>query len=357
MNARRINTGAVGLLALTILSLIGCSSGSAASGVYVFNTEKDSPTWLGQVPGLPVWSPKKDLVSWGTEDGLVIGSAGDAVTRILVAVPVAGAPAWSPDGTKIAFVDESEAALVVTNAMTGQTVFRTPVATDSDAVSTVDSMTMGGPDWSPDGTRIAFVCWDGAGDEVCVIGADGKGRRQVTRLEPLTTSGPNPALGATATSNVGPPAWSPNGQLLAVAAYPERSGAPVGVFVIDMKGDSARQITKLQPNSSIQWLPDGQSVEFSATDKGRSDAVRVSVGDRTTKKLTQNLPAGARNPAISIDGKRLAVASGGSIVILDGDAPPVYLPSSGLQYGNPAWNWSGNLLAFTATEDPLSKYS
>ncbi len=77
-----------------------------------------------------------------------------------------GAPAWSPDGTKIAFTNSSQ--IYVMNA-DGSAVVRLTNTPAGD----------GAPAWSPDGTKIAFHSNRDGSPQIYVMNADGSG---VTRL-------------------------------------------------------------------------------------------------------------------------------------------------------------------------------
>jgi len=93
-------------------------------------------------------------------------------------------PAWSPDGTRIAFASnrDGNGEIYVMNADgSGQTRL-----TDNPAAEAF-------PAWSPDGSRIAFVSGRDGNLEVYVMNADGSGQTNLTD---------NPATDGSA-------AWSP----------------------------------------------------------------------------------------------------------------------------------------------------
>ena len=345
--------------AILLLLAQGCAAVDGATpGVYVASDSLGAPGWIGGPAGEPVWSPDGASLAWGSEDGLWTSSRTTPNPVVLAPFPIAGRPAWSPDGKTLAVIDGSRSALAVIDASAGDTVVSIPLRTQDARFAPPANPTLGGPAWSPDGARIAFVCWDGAGDEICVANADGTGQRQVTRIEPTDGSiVPREGVFAAALSNTGPPSWSPDGLQLAVAAYPERRGAAAGVFVVDLERGSARRISPLVPNSEIRWSGDGESLVFSASEKGRSDVRRAWLDGSPVENLTTALPNGARDPALASDGSRLAVSSSGTIVVLDDQDVVTVSASSGLWQRFPAWNPSGNDLAFVADANPIATYS
>jgi Tol biopolymer transport system component len=346
------------VLIVAVSTISGCVAAGVEEGVFVIWIENGALTRIGEPAGIPVWSPTDDSVAWGNEDGLFLRALNEADSRRLSAAPVAGVPAWSPDGMNLAYVNRERASLIVVAADSGTERFSQPLDRRRGENARFPLLTLGGPAWAPDGSHIAYVCWDGIGDEICLIGADGTSWRQLTRLELPRLGGdqaiPQPTLAA---SNAGPPAWAPERDYLATAVYPERSGAPTGVFLVDLADGIGRRVSSLQPNSVIAWSPDGGSIVFSAFRRGRSDAFRVVLGDSTQQRVTEGLPEASRNPSLSPDGSRMAVESGGGIVILGPQGPSQTLGVPGLRSSNPSWSHNGAAIAIAAANDPIASYN
>ena len=346
------------VLSLAATTISGCVSAGVQQGVFAIRTEDGALTWVGEPAGIPVWSPVDNSVAWGNEDGLFVRPLGEAGWSRVSGSPVAGVPAWSPDGERLAYIDRDRAAMVVLAVASGLEQFTQPLDRRRGANARFPLLTLGGPTWAPDGSRIAYVCWDGAGDEICLIRSDGTGWRQLTRLERLRADGESATpVFSQAASNTGPAAWSPDGDSLAVAAYPERPGAPTGVFLVDLEEGMGRRVSSLQPNSVITWSPDGDSIVFSAFRRGRSDVFRVVPSTYTQQRVTEALPDPSRNPAVSPSGARIAVETGGGIVVIRQQGPLQAFSVSGLRSSYPSWSPDGTMIAIAATSDPIASYN
>ena len=198
------------VLSLAMSTMSGCVAAEVTDGVFAVRVENGVPEQLVNQRGYRSGLRSLTQSSGGRRTACFCVLSTTLTWRQISAAPVTGVPGWSPEGTHVAYIDRDRASLIVVDVTSGDEIFAQPLDRRRSQNSRFPLFALGGPVWAPDGSRIAYVCWDGIGDEICFIQPDGTGWRQVTRIERPRTYGQNETQqSGLAASNTGPPAWSP----------------------------------------------------------------------------------------------------------------------------------------------------
>ena len=214
--------------------------------------------------------------------------------------------AWSPDGTKIAFVGtattaaETEAERVVVMNADGTNFVQL-----GDTYYQISSLA-----WSPDGTKVAYAAQITRDSflqdegEIFVTNADGTNRVQLTRQGDIRYLNSSPA-------------WSPDGTKIAFVASISRLPLSAGIDLMDADGTN-RVDTEAYESHSPAWSPDGTKIAF-ITD--RSQVSEVYVMDANGENLVRLTQRSKDNyePVWSPDGTKIAFASYGTIHVMNAD--------------------------------------
>ncbi len=125
----------------------------------------------GFAPWEPAWSPDGSHIAWigGFGDrGVFVANTDSTDHRELTDDPGRDSfPTWSPDGNEIAFVDAGKIQVIGADG-TG----RLTMCSSCGGVQW-------GPAWSPDGTKIAFVVTVGGRGQLEIMNSDGTGAHRV----------------------------------------------------------------------------------------------------------------------------------------------------------------------------------
>jgi hypothetical protein len=127
----------------------------------------------------PAWSPDGNKIAFYDKDAInVINADRSGRKELTDTVPDLSAPAWAPDGERMAFVKRAD--LYVINA-NGSGLRRLANTTEPGISSDLSPGIL--PAWSPDGEKIAFPCPaapGAAGTDLCVMNADGTEWKQIS---------------------------------------------------------------------------------------------------------------------------------------------------------------------------------
>jgi Tol biopolymer transport system component len=209
--------------------------------IYIMNADNSSGqtrlTRLTDEPDASASSPSLSrdgikIAFEGNGEIYVMNSDGSGVTRLTDNNASDTDPDWSPDGEKIAFVsgrafqdpeglNRNYEIYVMNSDGSGVTRLTDNDVWDSD------------PNWSPDGTKIAF---ESSG--ITVMNADGSGQ---TNINP---DGHDPD-------------WSPDGEKIAFTGARREGGV---TFV--MNADDGSDVTRMTEGWDPTWSPDGTKIAF-----------------------------------------------------------------------------------------------
>jgi Tol biopolymer transport system component len=223
------------------------------------------------------------------------------ISVLLAAAALAGAahsdlrPAWSPDGTRIAFTRFTSSGRYLEVARADGTGLR--------RLAPIADQTL--PSWSPDGRSLVFA--RGAPSSVWTVRADGK------HLHRIATGGF--------------PEWSPDGRAIAF-------GRGRQVETVRPNGSGHRVVARLAPIAGLSWSPDATRLAFSTGPSSPHIDV-VDIRNRDLKQVGNGIL-----PAWSPDGGTIAFSRGScfGIVAAGASSDEPFCSYLHRQIFQPAWS-------------------
>jgi TolB protein len=189
-------------------------------------------------------------------------------------------PAWSPDGTKVAYVsfENKKPVVYVQNLVTRQ---RTVVANYKGSNSA--------PSWSPDGNRLAVALSRDGLTQVYMVNADGTGLRRLTNTNGIDTE----------------PQFSADGQSIYFTS--DRSGGPQ-IYKMSVNGGDVQRMTfNGSYNISPRVSPDGKSLAYISRREGRFQLYVLDLTNGQEQRLSDTVKD--ESPSFSPNGKYLMYAT------------------------------------------------
>ena len=213
-----------------------------------------------------------------TGDIFVVNRDGTGLRQLTFDSEMDDQPAWSPDGTRIAFRSFRTQLLGdiwVMNADGSNLVNLTP----DPLPGLVDESQ---PAWSPDGKRIAYAGNAGGNVDIWTMGADGTDKRRLTMTDDFDTE----------------PTWSADGLRIAFRRSTNQIGSDLAV--VDAAGGEATRFT--QPGDAVTpaWSPDGKLIAYAVHPLGGGSPQIYTMhpdGTNVTLRTSDYAWNGGRNPS------------------------------------------------------------
>ncbi len=189
-------------------------------------------------------------------------------------------PAWSPDGSRIAYVsfEKRRHAIYVQEVLTGR----------RDKVASFEGIN-GSPAFSPDGRRLAMTLSKDGNPEIYVMDLASRRLTRLTNSSAIDTE----------------PAWSPDGRSIVFTS--DRGGGPQ-IYRVPSSGGSAQRLTfENSYNARASYAPDGKSLALVTRVKGQ---FRIGLLD-LQRNLLQVLSRGSldESPSFAPNGSMILYAT------------------------------------------------
>lgn len=244
---------------------------SAGGQIYVMNSDGSGVRPVkSKTPGArdsyPALSPDARSVAFVRDEGLglyklcVVGVDGSGLQCPTASVAPLGEPSWSPDGSRLAFIQGYDPTV---NGYAGITGCSPEICVLEIASGKETNLTLGSggtdPAWSPDGTRIAFSSLRDGNYEIYTTDLKGEQIQRLTYTEWAEAE----------------PSWSPDGRRIAYVAHLIQANSDCGfmptggvgggdtveatssVYFMNVDGSDQTGLAGTTGTTELSWSPSG----------------------------------------------------------------------------------------------------
>lgn len=217
----------------------------------------------------------------GKSNRLVIADSDGYGEQTLLALnqPIMS-PAWSPDGSSLAYVsfEQGRAMVYAQSLLTQRRVLLAALPGSNSA-----------PAWSPDGQQLALVLTHDGNSQIYLVRADGSGLRRISMSDTIDTE----------------PAFSPDGSYL---LFTSDRGGSAQIYRMPVSGGEAERLTfEGSNNFSPRFSPDGKNFVFAHFKGG---VFYIAAQNFETKQIQILTPGGwDKKPSFSPNGKLVLFAT------------------------------------------------
>lgn len=189
-------------------------------------------------------------------------------------------PAWSPDGSRIAYVSFEKKKPIV---------YVRPLGSSMPFVLANFKGSNSAPAWSPDGRKLAVTLTKDGLSQLYLLNADGSGLRRLTTSAGIDTE----------------PVFSPDGASIYFTS--DRGGSPQ-IYKIPAEGGNAQRVTfEGSYNVSPRISPDGKTLVYIARNNGMFQVTVQDLATQQTQILTDS--AKDESPSFAPDGRTILYAT------------------------------------------------
>ncbi|HDL3659542.1 TPA: Tol-Pal system beta propeller repeat protein TolB, partial [Mannheimia haemolytica] len=185
------------------------------------------------------------------------------------------------------------------------------------------------PEWSPDGSRLAYVTFENKKAQVVVHDIRSGARRVVAALK----------------GHNGAPSFSPDGSRIAFASNQD---GELNIYVVGSGGGTPSKLTaNAGNNTEPSWSPDGSTIYFTSDRAGSPQVYRMSSSGGGASPMGGS---GSYNAKVSSDGKNLIMIAGDRVVKRDLASGGTEVLSSTFLDESPSISPNGIMVIYSSTK-------